>query len=145
MLDDPVFSHRFAELEIELKALEYTELRTLASLSVGKSPGPESSILKVVGTELAQRIDEMFVELAAYHSLPYLPEQFDEGFQGAPLEPGVPAGRAWSISTIASCRFSAAPTKSSAISSARPCSACSRPRFKEVRRWIFPIPKNSRC
>ncbi|MXX05710.1 MAG: pimeloyl-CoA dehydrogenase large subunit [Gammaproteobacteria bacterium] len=93
MLDDPVFSHRFAELEIELKALEYTELRTLASLSVGKSPGPESSILKVVGTELAQRIDEMFVELAAYHSLPYLPEQFDEGFQGAPLEPGIPAGQ----------------------------------------------------
>ncbi|MCY4181457.1 MAG: acyl-CoA dehydrogenase family protein, partial [Gammaproteobacteria bacterium] len=80
MLDDPVFGHRLAELEIELKALEYTELRTLASLSVGKSPGPESSILKVVGTELAQRIDEMFVELAAYHGLPYLPEQFDEGF-----------------------------------------------------------------
>ena len=68
-------------------------MRTLASLSVGKSPGPESSILKVVGTELAQRIDEMFVELAGYHSLPYLPEQFDEGFQGAPLEPGVPAGQ----------------------------------------------------
>ena len=35
----------------------------------------------------------MFVELAAYHSLPYLPEQFEEGFQGSPIEPGVPAGQ----------------------------------------------------
>jgi len=93
LLDDPLFSQRLAELEIELRALEYTELRTLASLRVGKPPGPESSILKIVGTELAQRIDELFIELSAYHALPYLPEQFEEGFQGAVPEPGMPAGQ----------------------------------------------------
>jgi len=93
LLDDPLFSQRLAELEIELRALEYTELRTLASLRAGKPPGPESSILKIVGTELAQRIDELFVELSAYHAMPYLPEQFEEGFQGAVPEPGMPAGQ----------------------------------------------------
>ncbi len=84
MLNDPSFRQKLADIEIELKALEYTELRTLAALSVGKAPGPESSILKIVGTELAQRIDELFVELAGYQCLPFLPEQFEEGFQGTP-------------------------------------------------------------
>ena len=88
MLDNPSFRNKLAEVEIELQALEYAELRTLAALSVGKAPGPESSILKIVGTELAQRMDELFVDLAGYHSLPFLPEQFEDGFQGTPVGPG---------------------------------------------------------
>ena len=94
MLENTVFGNRLAEVEIELLALEYAELRTLAALSVGKAPGPESSILKIVGTELAQRIDELFVDLAGYHCLPYLPEQFEEGFQGTPIGPGNSAAAA---------------------------------------------------
>ena len=88
MLDNPSFRNKLAEVEIELQALEYAELRTLAALIVGKAPGPESSILKIVGTELAQRMDELFVDLAGYHSLPFLPEQFEDGFQGTPVGPG---------------------------------------------------------
>ncbi|MCH7815987.1 MAG: pimeloyl-CoA dehydrogenase large subunit, partial [Proteobacteria bacterium] len=94
MMDDAVFKNKLAALEIELLALEYSELRTLAALSVGKAPGPESSILKIVGTELAQEMDELFVELAAYHCLPFVPEQFEEGFQGEPLGPGTAAASA---------------------------------------------------
>ena len=56
MLENASFRQRLAEIEIELQALEYSELRTLAALSVGKAPGPESSILKIVGTELAQKM-----------------------------------------------------------------------------------------
>lgn len=94
MIDNASFRKRFAEIEIELKALEYSELRTLAALSVGNAPGPESSILKIVGTELAQRMDEMFLELSAYNSLPYVPEQFEEGFEGEYLGPGTTASAA---------------------------------------------------
>ena len=88
MLENPRFRNKLAEVEIQLQALEYSELRTLAALSVGKAPGPESSILKIVGTELAQEMDELFVELAAYSCLPFVPEQFEDGFQGVPLGPG---------------------------------------------------------
>lgn len=94
MMEDSAFSKKLAEIEIELKALEYSELRTLAALSVGKAPGPESSILKIVGTELAQRIDEIFVELSAYNSLPFVPEQFEDGFEGEALGPGNSAASA---------------------------------------------------
>lgn len=94
MMEDSAFSKKLAEIEIELKALEYSELRTLAALSVGKAPGPESSILKIVGTELAQRIDEIFVELSAYNSLPFVPEQFEDGFDGEALGPGSSAASA---------------------------------------------------
>lgn len=94
MMDNPSFKKKIAEAEIDLQALEYAELRTLAALSVGKAPGPESSILKIVGTELAQSIDKLFVELAGYHSLPFVPEQFEEGFQGDPVGPGNSAASA---------------------------------------------------
>ncbi len=87
LLDDPVFRHRVAELEIELEAVECAELRALAALSVGKAPGPESSILKIAGTETAQRISELFVDLAAWNGLPFVPEQFEDGFTGEAVGP----------------------------------------------------------
>ena len=94
MLHNAAFRKKLAEAEIDLRALEYSELRTLAALSVGKAPGPESSILKIVGTELAQRMDELFVELAGYHCLPFVPEQFEEGFEGESMGPGNSAASA---------------------------------------------------
>ena len=94
MLHNAAFRKKLAEAEIDLQALEYSELRTLAALSVGKAPGPESSILKIVGTELAQRMDELFVELAGYHCLPFVPEQFEEGFEGESMGPGNSAASA---------------------------------------------------
>jgi alkylation response protein AidB-like acyl-CoA dehydrogenase len=94
MLENSAFRTKLAEVEIELQALEYSELRTLAALSVGKAPGPESSILKIVGTELAQEMDEMFVDLAGYHCLPFVPEQFEDGFQGESVGPGNSAAAA---------------------------------------------------
>jgi len=96
MLGNASFRNKLAEIEIQLQALEYSELRTLAALSVGKAPGPESSILKVVGTELAQQMDELFVDLAGHHCLPFVPEQFEDGFQGVQLGPGNSAAAALS-------------------------------------------------
>jgi len=80
MLSDRNFARKLAAVEIELKALEYTELRTLAAIKVGKAPGPESSILKIRGTEVQQGIDELFVEAAGYYALPYVPQQYDLEF-----------------------------------------------------------------
>ena len=80
LIEDIHFSRKLAEAEIALKALEYTELRTLAAVAIGNAPGPESSILKIRGTEMQQRLDGLFVEAAGYYALPYVPVQYDLEF-----------------------------------------------------------------
>ena len=67
LLDDPGFQQRLADIEVELMALEYTELRTLAAMAAGGFPGPESSLLKIKGTELQQATQELRMEIAAYY------------------------------------------------------------------------------
>ena len=51
LLADPLFQKRLSDVEIDLMALEFTELRVLASVAAGGSPGAESSLLKIKGTE----------------------------------------------------------------------------------------------
>ena len=82
---------RLAAVEVELKALEYTELRTLAAVASGKAPGPESSILKVKGTEIQQAIDRLYMEAAGYYALPYVPDQFEPDFDGEHVGVGAEA------------------------------------------------------
>lgn len=94
LMENPIFAHKVAELEIDLLALEYTELRTLAAVSTGKAPGPESSILKIKGTEIAQRIDELKVEVAGYYAIPFIDEQFNIDFEGEKVGPGSAANSA---------------------------------------------------
>ncbi len=72
LLADPFFKRKVADLEIDLTALEFTELRTLAGESSGKGPGPESSILKIKGTEIQQRLTELTLEAAGHYGAPYL-------------------------------------------------------------------------
>ena len=61
---------KFAELE--LSSLEYTELRTLAKDSAGKGPGPESSLLKIKGTDIQQMVTELAMEAVGYYANPHL-------------------------------------------------------------------------
>lgn len=67
LIEDPGFQARLADIEIELMALEFTELRTLAAMAAGGFPGPESSLLKIKGTELQQATQELRMEVAAYY------------------------------------------------------------------------------
>jgi alkylation response protein AidB-like acyl-CoA dehydrogenase len=83
LIEDRNFRRKTAMLEIELKALEYTELRTLAAVAVGKAPGPESSLLKIRGTEIQQALDELFMEAAGYYALPFVPQQYDLDYPDA--------------------------------------------------------------
>ena len=55
-----------ARVEIDLKALEITELRILSSVSGGGNPGPESSIMKLTATRLEQSINELSVDVLGY-------------------------------------------------------------------------------
>ncbi|MAT95285.1 MAG: acyl-CoA dehydrogenase [Halioglobus sp.] len=59
-------ARRVARIEIDLKALEITELRILSDLSGGGNPGPESSILKVTTVRLEQAVNELAVDVLGY-------------------------------------------------------------------------------
>jgi alkylation response protein AidB-like acyl-CoA dehydrogenase len=76
MIDDSIFQTRLSDIEMELMALEYTELRVFASMAAGGMPGPESSLLKIKGTEITQAIQELQLQLAAYYG-GALPDDLD--------------------------------------------------------------------
>ena len=77
LLEDPVFGSRIAQLEIELTALEITNMRVIFAEAAKKAPGPEASMLKIRGTEIMQRISELQVELLGADALAYAPDSDD--------------------------------------------------------------------
>ena len=87
LITDPSFKRKVAELEIDLTALEFTELRTLAGESQGKGPGPESSVLKIKGTEIQQRITELALEAAGHYGAPYFRGFPNDGDNMHPIGP----------------------------------------------------------
>ena len=87
LLEDQGFREKLAAVEIDLLALEFTELRILADEKAGRSPGPESSILKIRGTEIQQAISELLVEAIGYDAFPYVPEALRDGWNEAPIGP----------------------------------------------------------
>jgi pimeloyl-CoA dehydrogenase large subunit len=93
LIDDPRFRAKIAEVEIELKALEMTQLRVLAAERhrTDNRPDPKSSILKIRGSEIQQAITELLVELVGPFSLPYQPDYLDDVRVNEP-----PIGPEWS-------------------------------------------------
>jgi alkylation response protein AidB-like acyl-CoA dehydrogenase len=67
VIEDPLFQKRLSDIEIELMALEFTDLRVLASVASGGAPGAESSLLKIKGTEIQQQIQTLRMDVAAYY------------------------------------------------------------------------------
>jgi alkylation response protein AidB-like acyl-CoA dehydrogenase len=63
LLADPLFASRIAEVEIDLIALEITNLRVVFDEEQKRAPGPQASMLKIRGTEIRQRIAELQVEV----------------------------------------------------------------------------------
>jgi len=64
LIDDRTYKTKMAEAEIELRSLEFAELRSLAEAQQTGEPGTASSILKLKGTEMQQRIQELTIEAA---------------------------------------------------------------------------------
>jgi alkylation response protein AidB-like acyl-CoA dehydrogenase len=64
------FARKLASLEADLMALEFTELRILSREEQGGKIGAESSMLKVAGSEILQRISDLAMEAVGYYALP---------------------------------------------------------------------------
>jgi len=72
LLEDRTFRLKIAAIEVELKALEMTQLRVVAAARKGTNgkPDPASSILKIKGSELQQGITELLLEVVGPYALP---------------------------------------------------------------------------
>lgn len=89
---DPSFAAKLAQTEMDIEALQYTELR---ALSAAKDGGPGvlelSSPLKLRGTELQQRVSELAIEFLGYAAAPLEFESQGAGANAPSLFDGGPA------------------------------------------------------
>jgi alkylation response protein AidB-like acyl-CoA dehydrogenase len=81
LIEDARFRDRIARVELELMALEITNLRVLsADAGDSRGPGPEASILKIKGSEIIQDIAELQMRALGHDAMPYLRDALDIGW-----------------------------------------------------------------
>lgn len=85
--EDPLFAARMAQVEIKLRNMATTNLRVLADVAGGGAPGAESSMLKILGTEVRQEIESLTLRAVGRHARPHAPETLDPGYNGDPIGP----------------------------------------------------------
>jgi alkylation response protein AidB-like acyl-CoA dehydrogenase len=73
LIEDTRFRDKLARVEVELMALEITNLRFLDQLRGGRDPGADVSLLKIRGTEIQQALTELLVEVAGPLAQPFQP------------------------------------------------------------------------
>ncbi|MFM8543198.1 MAG: acyl-CoA dehydrogenase family protein, partial [Chakrabartia sp.] len=64
LLDQPDVRRRISGLAAQIAAIEASEDVVMAQVARGQNPGPAASMLKIQGTETAQKVQELAVELA---------------------------------------------------------------------------------
>ncbi len=69
LLEDPAFASRIAQVEIDLMALEITNLRVISAVAERRAPGPEASLLKIRGSEIQQAIAELMMQAAGPYGM----------------------------------------------------------------------------
>ena len=87
LLEDPLFGSKIAQVEIELTALEVTNMRVIFAEAAKQAPGPEASMLKIRGTEIQQAITELLVQAVGPYALPLRRDAMAAGYQGSALGP----------------------------------------------------------
>jgi alkylation response protein AidB-like acyl-CoA dehydrogenase len=74
LLEDPAFRAKIARLEIKHRGLQMANYRAIAGSALGHAPGPESSILKIRGSEILQQSMELAMEAMGESSLTWFNE-----------------------------------------------------------------------
>jgi pimeloyl-CoA dehydrogenase large subunit len=90
LIEDERFAMKIAAIEVELKALEMTQLRVVAAERhrKGNKPDPASSILKIKGSEIQQNISELLMEAIGPYALPdQLPHADHDRWNEPPIGP----------------------------------------------------------
>ena len=81
-IEDSAVRQKIADFYIRSSGLKYTGYRTLTALSRGTTPGPESSIGKLVGAPLGQEVSAFAIELQGLAGSAM--GQAQEGYLGSP-------------------------------------------------------------
>jgi alkylation response protein AidB-like acyl-CoA dehydrogenase len=85
LIEDVRFRDRIALVELELMALEVTNLRVLsATASESRALGPEVSVLKIKGSEIQQLLAELQMQALGPDALPYLREALETDWLAEP-------------------------------------------------------------
>jgi alkylation response protein AidB-like acyl-CoA dehydrogenase len=84
---DPSFKEKIADVDLQVQALEMSELRALSTMALGGAPGPEVSTLKVRGSEIQQRIAELAMEAVGEYAAPYQPGMLFQDSNETPVGP----------------------------------------------------------
>jgi len=87
LIMDQRFRDRIAQVELELMALEITNLRVLAADSEKRGPGPEASILKIKGSEIQQTLAELMMQALGHYALPWQRQALDPDWTGEAIGP----------------------------------------------------------
>jgi alkylation response protein AidB-like acyl-CoA dehydrogenase len=87
LITDASFKARVDDVEVQILAMEFTELRILGSLAAGQNVGPESSLLKTRGTELHQAITVLALEASGCYANPFDASTPAEGDNFQPVGP----------------------------------------------------------
>ncbi|MEM6681794.1 MAG: acyl-CoA dehydrogenase family protein [Pseudomonadota bacterium] len=69
LTDDAGFNEQVARIELDAQALEISELRILAELAQGRRPGPQTSMIKTIASELRQKVDHLRVNAFGYDGM----------------------------------------------------------------------------
>jgi len=85
--DDPSLIEKIADVDLQVQALEMSELRALSTMALGGAPGPEVSTLKVRGSEIQQRIAELAMEAVGEYAAPYQPGMLFQDTNETPVGP----------------------------------------------------------
>ena len=64
LLDTPGIRRRISILDAQISAIQASEDVVMAQVARGRNPGPAASMLKIQGTETAQQVQQLAVELS---------------------------------------------------------------------------------
>lgn len=98
LLECGSFGSRLARAMIRIDVLEVLELKLLSSAGKGESVGPMASLMKIMGTELAQHLTELALEAAGTSGMVFQPHATRPGAEVPGYSPpadGYVSGEGW--------------------------------------------------
>ena len=85
LIENQRFRDRVAQVELELIALEITNLRTLSNMARKRASGPEPSLLKIKGSEIEQMLSELMMQALGHRSIVQIGESIGADQRGDPI------------------------------------------------------------